>query len=76
MASRRGPVSPCKVDLMPRASRSRSAEQLHSPPGLGSLHCPRSVMKRRWHFDVHKGLAGLAVLAMIAGHNQWENPTA
>jgi hypothetical protein len=33
-------------------------------------------MKRRWHFDVHKGLAGLAVLAMIAGHNQWENPTA
>jgi hypothetical protein len=34
------------------------------------------MMKMRGYADVHNGLTGLAVLAMVAICNRWENPTA
>lgn len=33
-------------------------------------------MTTRGHTDVHNGLTGLAVLALVAIRNAWENPTA
>src|SRR5512144_3101983 len=34
------------------------------------------ILKPKYFIDSHKGLTGLAVLAMIAIYHQWENPTA
>jgi hypothetical protein len=34
------------------------------------------MMKMHGYADVHNGLTGLAVLAMVAICNRWENPTA
>ncbi len=34
------------------------------------------MRKKRGYTDVHKGLTGLALLAMVAIDKQWENPTA
>ena len=33
-------------------------------------------MKHKFYVDTHKGVTGLAVLLMIAVHDQWHNPTA
>ncbi|MCJ7511511.1 MAG: DUF1295 domain-containing protein [Anaerolineales bacterium] len=33
-------------------------------------------MRMRFYIDVHKGLTALAVLAMMAAFDQWQNPTA
>lgn len=33
-------------------------------------------MRMRHFIDLHKGITGLVVLAMIAIHGQWQNPTA
>lgn len=38
--------------------------------------CHTGAMRQRHFIDSHKGLTGPAVLAMMAYHHQWDNPTA
>jgi hypothetical protein len=33
-------------------------------------------MKQKFYIDTHKGVTPLAILAMMALHNQWQNSTA